>query len=111
MLNRNLFTEAHAWEAFRVLDRDGDGVIDHSDLKAALGDAYQSEQPTTSETSSPMPTAWLAMRDKKKDTIQEMLQEADANGDGTVDFQEFLAMVRRTPRGRAAPQTSLLSPA
>mmetsp|Transcript_156109 Transcript_156109/g.500721 ORF Transcript_156109/g.500721 Transcript_156109/m.500721 type:complete len:535 (+) Transcript_156109:157-1761(+) len=111
MLNRNLFTEAHAWEAFRVLDRDGDGVIDHSDLKAALGDAYQSEEPTASETSSPMPTPRLAKRDQRKDTIQEMLQEADTNGDGTVDFQEFLAMVRRTSHGSAAPPTGPMSPA
>jgi calcium-binding protein CML len=31
--------------------------------------------------------------------IQEMVQEADRNGDGEIDFDEFIRMMRRTGYG------------
>lgn len=55
-------------DAFRVFDKDGDGVIDESELKAAL----QSED---------------------AEQIKSMMNECDENNDGKVDYDEFAKMM------------------
>ena len=62
--------------AFRVFDRNGDGKISPDELKLVLKD--DSVQGVAGAQ-----------------TVAELLQEVDQNGDGMIDFQEFLAMMAR----------------
>eukprot|EP00928_Gymnodinium_smaydae_P011631 TRINITY_DN14269_c0_g1_i1.p1 TRINITY_DN14269_c0_g1~~TRINITY_DN14269_c0_g1_i1.p1 ORF type:complete len:881 (-),score=219.76 TRINITY_DN14269_c0_g1_i1:484-3126(-) len=60
-------------EAFRRFDTDGDGIITYSELSAVL--------------SSVDPTKWNDLR------VRALLSAADANGDGQIQYDEFLAWV------------------
>ncbi|KAK3578512.1 hypothetical protein CHS0354_007765 [Potamilus streckersoni] len=61
-------------EAFDVFDRDGDGCISAKELGIVMRSLGQN--PMESE-------------------IQEMVKEVDVDGNGTIDFQEFLDMMSR----------------
>jgi len=65
------------WEAFRVFDRNGDGKISKNELAQVLAD--ESVQSNTAA-----------------DTIRvaDIMQSADTNGDGEIDFEEFMGMLR-----------------
>ncbi|KAJ2472233.1 hypothetical protein EV174_005854 [Coemansia sp. RSA 2320] len=60
-------------EAFRVFDKDGNGFISAQELRHALtnlGEKLSDEE------------------------VDEMIQEADVNGDGQIDYDEFVKMMR-----------------
>merc|ERR1712072_289344 len=59
-------------EAFELFDTDGSGNIDAKELKVAMR---------------------ALGFEPKKDEIKKMVNDLDRDGDGTVDFPEFLAMV------------------
>merc|ERR1712176_1050598 len=63
------------WSAFRVFDRNGDGKISPEELKNVLGDSSVEDVVGV-------------------DTIKQLLQEVDGNGDGMIDFQEFMQMMK-----------------
>jgi len=62
------------WQAFRIFDRNGDGKICKSEIAMVLND------------------------DDVKNTaagdMAQLMKEIDTNGDGEIDFQEFMAMMR-----------------
>jgi len=63
------------WSAFRMFDKNGDGKISQEELKAVLEN------------------------DEVKDVagaghIAELMKEIDGNGDGVIDFDEFMKMMR-----------------
>ncbi|XP_045182503.1 neo-calmodulin-like [Mercenaria mercenaria] len=63
--------EAQARESFRIFDRDGNGTIDRKELKHAmkmLGEELSDEE------------------------VEQMMKEADENGDGKINFEEFLRL-------------------
>eukprot|EP00929_Paragymnodinium_shiwhaense_P011406 TRINITY_DN11704_c0_g2_i5.p1 TRINITY_DN11704_c0_g2~~TRINITY_DN11704_c0_g2_i5.p1 ORF type:complete len:500 (-),score=149.62 TRINITY_DN11704_c0_g2_i5:379-1878(-) len=62
------------WAAFRVFDRNGDGKISKDEIAHVLGDGDVMS---------------VAHRD-----LAELMQEIDDNGDGEIDFQEFMQMMR-----------------
>jgi len=64
--------ETEMREAFRVFDADGNGFISHAELKLAL---IQMDQILPDEE------------------VEEMMHEADKDGDGQISFKEFCAMV------------------
>lgn len=74
-LDRRLYIQEDVcWAAFRIFDRDGNGRITKDEILEVLGDGDVKN---------------MAMRD-----ICELMQEVDANGDGEIDFQEFMQMMR-----------------
>lgn len=80
-LDRRVYAEEEiCWSAFRVFDKDGDNKISHEEFCAVLGDK------AVSETLGP-------------DMVRSLMNEVDANNDGFVDFEEFMAMMR-TSQGR-----------
>lgn len=60
-------------EAFKFFDKDGDGFISRTELRHIMNTVDVS----------------LAEAD-----IEEMIKEADANGDGKIDFDEFIKMMQ-----------------
>jgi len=68
------------WQAFRIFDRNGDGQISKDELKQMLGNDGKGDCNSLAEQSA---------RD-----LAEVMQEIDQNGDGNIDFQEFMAMMR-----------------
>jgi calcium-dependent protein kinase len=52
---------------FRRFDRDGTGFIEAADLKELLGESFEGEE------------------------VENLLKEADANGDGKISYEEFIA--------------------
>ncbi|KAI9512012.1 calmodulin B [Russula earlei] len=64
-------------EAFSLFDRDGDGTITTFELGTVMRSLGQN--PTEAE-------------------LQDMINEVDADGNGTIDFPEFLTMMARKMR-------------
>merc|ERR1719159_2342672 len=62
------------WQAFRVFDRNGDGKISKDEIANVLSDGDVQN---------------AAARD-----MAEIMKEIDKNGDGEIDFQEFMQMMR-----------------
>lgn len=64
--------EENLRRAFRVFDKENNGYITEAEVRSAL--ARMGEKISEEE-------------------IQEMLREADADGDGTIEYAEFVKMV------------------
>merc|ERR1740129_143319 len=72
-------------EAFNLFDTDGSGTIDPKELKAAM-------QSLGFEA--------------KNQTIYQMIGDIDKDNDGSIDFEEFLDMIRRRCPTRTRARTS-----
>jgi len=64
------------WSAFRVFDRNGDGKISRAEIGAVLNEG---------DIESACGAAAVA----------ELLKEVDKDGDGEIDFQEFMGMMKQ----------------
>ena len=74
MTRRTADLDSEMMQAFRVFDRDGNGYISATDLRALmenLGEELSEEE------------------------VQDMMREADGNGDGHIDYKEFVAMMSK----------------
>ena len=60
-------------EAFKIFDKDGNGVIDKEELRSVM--ANLGERLTDEE-------------------IEQMIKEADLDGDGVVNLEEFMIMMK-----------------
>jgi len=72
---RMYLKEDVCWSAFRVFDRNGDGKISQDELKQVL--------------ESDDVTDVMGIQ-----AIAQMMKDIDSNGDGVIDFQEFMAMMK-----------------
>lgn len=83
-LDKKLYLdEAVVWRAFQVFDRDGDGFISQDELKAVLGDQKMGDL-------------------MGQQAIAQLLLEVDTNGDGKIEWSEFLEMMRGVPQEQVA---------
>jgi len=73
-------------EAFSLFDKDGDGTIDADELGTVLRSL--GHQPTEEE-------------------VEDMIREADTDGNGTIDFQEFIEMMPTQERDDNAEEEML----
>jgi prefoldin subunit 5 len=76
--------DSDLWETFKGLDSNGSGLIDATELRKALqqrGDNLTDER------------------------VEHMIKMADKNGDGQVNYAEFVAMTRSEDTGPAVPVT------
>ncbi|XP_071079016.1 uncharacterized protein [Haliotis cracherodii] len=69
----------HYSRAFRLFDKDGDGTIDAKELGTVMRSLGQN--PNDEE-------------------LQEILEEVDADGNGYIDFEEFLGMMAKKMQSR-----------
>jgi len=72
---KKYIAEDVCWAAFRVFDKDGSGSISRDELAQVLSDG---EVKAVAQTD-----------------LNELLDEVDKNGDGEIDFQEFMQMMRK----------------
>jgi len=72
---RKYIQEDRLWAAFRVFDTDGSGKITKQELQQVL--------------------AGGKLDDMAKKNIDEIMKECDTDGDGEIDFEEFVAMMRK----------------
>ena len=68
--------------AFQLFDKDGGGSIDASEVANVLGQNAASDQ-----------AVW-----------DEVIREVDTNGDGQIDFEEFVTMMNKLANKHDSPQ-------
>merc|ERR1719253_1562477 len=74
--------ERLCWAAFKVFDRNNDGVISKQELAEVLNNGDLASQ-------------------VGKELIEKIMADADTNGDGEIDFNEFMAMMKKDSEGIA----------
>jgi len=67
------------WAAFKVFDRDGNGKISKDELANIV-----LEDPNVKQV----------IGQKQGVELDQILAQVDANGDGEIDFDEFVAMMK-----------------
>jgi len=83
-LDRKTYIQEEAcWAAFRVFDRNGDGRISKEELKLVMGESGVGDAMHTGA-----------------EALQQIMDEVDANGDGEIDFREFMTMMRASKPAR-----------
>lgn len=75
MTNRQYMKKEVVWAAFRTFDKDGDGQITKAELRDMLKDSGNSST--------------------LENMVNEMIKEADLDGDGCISFDEFNKMMEK----------------
>lgn len=86
--------EERCWAAFLIFDRDGDGKITREELELTLGDPAAA---SGSKDLAPGPPQ----------AVVELLREADADGDGAINFQEFMQVLKKGCSFDKKPQSPI----
>lgn len=87
-----IFNDELLNEAFRIFDKDGDGLIDELELRAVMSNLgnFSSSLCQFALTNDDILGEQLT-----DDEINDMIREADLDGNRHVDYAEFSALVRR----------------
>eukprot|EP00331_Platyophrya_macrostoma_P026713 CAMPEP_0176445944 /NCGR_PEP_ID=MMETSP0127-20121128/24027_1 /TAXON_ID=938130 /ORGANISM="Platyophrya macrostoma, Strain WH" /LENGTH=100 /DNA_ID=CAMNT_0017831875 /DNA_START=31 /DNA_END=333 /DNA_ORIENTATION=- len=79
-MEKNLYLkEEKLYAAFKLFDKDGSGTITAQELKVVLGNK---------EIAGSRSSAYW----------DDLIKEADVNGDGVIDYGEFVAMMSYTKK-------------
>jgi len=84
MSKRQYFQEDVCWAAFRTFDLDGNGKITKDELAQVL--------------SGGAVTSIADSMGVEKEEIERIMLEVDQDGDGEIDFDEFMVMMRTTQK-------------
>jgi calmodulin len=89
-------SEEEIKEAFKVFDKDGNGFISSAELRHVMLNLGQHLIiPKTSTTTN---AAFLSLGEKLTDTeVDEMIREADVDGDGQINYEGPLPVSSSTP--------------
>ncbi|CAN1337692.1 unnamed protein product [Linum perenne] len=80
-------------EAFSLFDKDGDAIILENKLKCAL---YNFLMLSGCITTKELGTVMRSLGQNPTEAeLQDMINEVDADGNGTIDFPEFLNLMAR----------------
>jgi calcium-dependent protein kinase len=74
---KHYLQEDACWNAFKFFDRDGDGCISVEELRQVLNSRNWEEEIGEA-------------------ALEQAMQEVDKNGDGQIDFDEFMEMMRHS---------------
>jgi len=86
MVDKRVYMKTQfVWETFRILDQDKDGKISLDELTSVLGHEAKGTE-TGSLAESLLPGIRCA--------AQNLIKQADTDGDGFIDFEEFLKMMQ-----------------
>lgn len=80
MSQREYLQEEVCWKAFRVFDKDGNGVITPEELRDVLGSESKEMEASFS---------------RNTDEIMQIINDCDTDGDGCINFEEFLVMMKK----------------
>lgn len=80
---RQYIQEDVCWAAFRVFDLDGNGKITKEELAQVLNGSSSNVENIEE------------VMDMKKEEIERIIADVDKDGDGELDFEEFMLMMRQ----------------
>eukprot|EP00929_Paragymnodinium_shiwhaense_P117628 TRINITY_DN8849_c0_g1_i1.p1 TRINITY_DN8849_c0_g1~~TRINITY_DN8849_c0_g1_i1.p1 ORF type:complete len:541 (+),score=124.39 TRINITY_DN8849_c0_g1_i1:60-1625(+) len=80
---KNFLNDEACWHAFKVFDADDNGCISVEELQQMLQDNPDVSSQVNSST-----------KGNVSDEALRLFKQADTNGDGQIDFQEFMTMMR-----------------
>jgi len=86
-----------ATDAFNIIDENGDGFLQKEEVVAAI--TMMEENGTHFTTVGNDPT----------EIAQNMMNEVDIDGDGVIDLDEFIDMMKKNVLGESSTSTSFLS--
>lgn len=85
-------------EAFQVFDKDGNNYISSDELRQVMISVGKSFQSCTSEIDT---DSWLYYihtyigERLSEEELDEMIREADVDGDGQINYEEFVKMMNK----------------
>jgi len=79
--------------AFQIFDVDGDGFISHQDLSTLLATCSEDDED--------------GMSSLRPEEITQIMAEVDDNGDGKMDFDEFMKLMEEKPAVAISPMTPM----
>lgn len=87
-LDKKLYLEEDVcWAAFRVFDIQGNGRLTRDELAKMLGGGNSDKK---------FEHVWEDVMHVDRKEIEKILMEHDADGDGAIDFDEFMVMMRKS---------------